>query len=90
MSLAFRENRAVLTGLLMKKNKWSVKQERRFELFADGNMKYYKANEWAGTFTLTKVSKARKISRFELEINFGAGQKNLLLAQVDLMSAPQK
>jgi len=50
MSLAFRENRPILSGLLLKKNKWSVKQERRFELYADGKIKYYKASEWAGTF----------------------------------------
>ena len=80
MSLAIRENRPVLSGLLMKKNKWSVKQERRFELFADGKMKYYKANEWAGTFQLTKTSKAIKISRFELEVKFGSAEKNLSLA----------
>ena len=73
MSLAFRENRPILAGLLLKKNKWSVKQERRFELYADGKIKYYKASEWAGTFELTKVSKARKVSRFDLEVAFGPG-----------------
>lgn len=90
MSLAFRENRPILAGLLLKKNKWSVKQERRFELFADGKIKYYKSSEWAGSFELTKQSVARKISGFELEVEFVPGKKKLNLSQVNLATAPQK
>ena len=31
----------ILTGLLLKKNRFFMKQERRFELFMDGTIKYF-------------------------------------------------
>ena len=31
----------ILTGLLLKKNRFYMKQERRFELYMDGSLKYF-------------------------------------------------
>jgi hypothetical protein len=42
ISLALQAGSAVLEGLLMKKNKWMMKQERKFLLYADGRITYFK------------------------------------------------
>ena len=52
----------------MKKNKWFMKQERRFKLYATGQIKYYKGQEEKGELMLSQDSKARKISRYEVEL----------------------
>ena len=68
MSLAIQNKQAVLEGLLLKKNKYFMKQERRFKLFATGEIKYYKGQEEKGCLMLSVDSKARKISRYEIEL----------------------
>ena len=46
-----------------------MKQERRFELYMDGTIKYFHNTEQKGTMELTGNSKARSLSRTEVEIN---------------------
>jgi hypothetical protein len=69
----------LLEGLLLKKNKWFMKQERLFRLFTTGHIKYFKGPEEKGTMILTKESKARKISKYEVEISLGKHHKAYVL-----------
>ena len=62
------DTEAVLTGILVKKNRYYMKQERRFELYKNGELKYFHNQEQKGVMKLSKGSKARKISRTEVEI----------------------
>lgn len=39
---------------------------------------------------LSKESKARKISKYEVEISLNKGQKSYILLQIELASAPMK
>ncbi len=80
----------MLEGLLLKKNKWFMKQERLFKLFTTGHLKYFKGSDEKGTMILTKESKARKISKYEVEIFLSKGHKSYVLLQVELASAPLK
>ena len=52
MSMAIKKGQPILEGNLLKKNRWFMKQERRFMLFAAGEIKYYKGNEEKGTMIL--------------------------------------
>ena len=45
-----------MKGTLLKKNKFMSKQARVFELYANGEMKYYKDSEYKGSITLLKDS----------------------------------
>ena len=70
--MAQRKGECILEGMLLKKNQWFMKQERTFKLFPTGEIKYYKtdgAKEQCGTFNLTVSAKARKISRYEVELS---------------------
>ena len=49
----------ILTGLLLKKNRFFMKQERRFELYMEGSIKYFHDKSQKGTMELTKNSQAR-------------------------------
>ena len=60
-----QSDRPLLSGLLIKKNRYFMYQERRFELFIDGRIKYYHLGKEKGMLTLTKESKARKVGRRE-------------------------
>lgn len=88
--MAKKKGDPILEGNLLKKNKWFMKQERRFKLFANGDIKYYKGQEEKGIMKLQKSSTARKISRYEVEITLHAGHKSYILLQVDLATAPPK
>lgn len=66
---------AVLEGNLLKKNKWFMKQERRFKLYATGELKYYKGQEEKGCLVLTKDSMARKISKQEVELTLNKSHR---------------
>jgi hypothetical protein len=41
-SIALKKGTPVLEGLILKKNKWLMKQLRRFKLYANGDLKYFK------------------------------------------------
>jgi hypothetical protein len=69
----------ILTGLLLKKNRFYMKQERRFELFIEGEIRYYENTELKGTMVLCPNSKARSLSRTEVEIVLPTNKKNYLL-----------
>jgi len=49
MSIALKKGTPLLEGILIKKNRWFMKQERRFKLFANGEIKYFKGQEEKGT-----------------------------------------
>ncbi len=67
-----------------------MKQERLFKLFTTGQIKYYKGTEEKGTMILGKDSKARKISKYEVEISLNKTHKSYILLQVELATAPMK
>lgn len=69
----------MLEGLLLKKNRWMMKQERRFKLYATGEIKYFKDQELKGSMQLSKDSSARKISRNEVEVKLNAVHKTYIL-----------
>ena len=89
MSIALTAGTPILEGLLIKKNKWRMKQERRFFLYADGRVTYFKDLEQKGTMNLTKDSKARKVNRYELEVTLPALKRTYILLQGDLNKMPQ-
>ena len=90
MSIALQAGTPVLVGNLLKKNKWFMKQEREFRLYADGRLEYYKETEKKGSMELTRDSKARKVSRYEVEVTLPARKKTYILMQADLTKVPQK
>lgn len=63
-----KDGKPVLAGKLLKRNRWFMQQERKFELFANGDLKYFKGSDHKGTMVLTKRSKARKTGRTDFEI----------------------
>ena len=69
----------VLEGNLLKKNKWYMKQERRFKLYADGRITYFKETEKKGEINLTKDSRARKVSRYEVELSIPSAKRIYIL-----------
>ena len=80
----------ILTGLLLKKNRFFMKQERRFELFMEGEIRYYHNTELKGTMTLTGDARARALNRTEVEIVLPAHNKNYLLVAQDPSKVPPK
>lgn len=91
LSTALVSGAVVLEGILLKKNKWYMKQERRFKLYANGQLKYFKDSEQKGTMELTKDSSCKKISRYEIEITLPErGNKKYVLLQNDLTKCPVK
>ena len=56
-----------------------MKQERRFELYIEGEIRYYHNTDLKGTMVLTPDAKARSLSRTEVEIVLPANDKNYLL-----------
>lgn len=80
----------VLTGLLLKKNRFYMKQERRFELYMEGYIKYFQNTEQKGEMALTPDARARALNRTEVEITLPSHKKNYLLVQQDLAKCPAK
>lgn len=80
----------ILTGLLLKKNRFFMKQERRFELYMDGTIKYFQNTSMKGTMDLTADAKARALSRTEVEIVLPANDKNYVLVAQDPSKCPPK
>ena len=56
-----------------------MKQERRFFMYADGRISYFKDLELKGTMNLTKDSTARKVNRYELEVTLPAKKRTYIL-----------
>lgn len=69
----------ILTGLLLKKNRFWIKQERRFELFMEGYIRYYENTKLKGEMKLSPDAKAVFLSRTEVEITLPSHKKNYLL-----------
>ena len=80
----------ILTGLLLKKNRFFMKQERRFELFLEGQIKYFHNTSQKGTMELTPEARARQLNRTEVEIVLPANNKNYLLVAQDPSKCPPK
>lgn len=80
----------VLEGLLLKKNRFYMKQERRFELYMDGVIKYFAGTEQKGTMELTPNSQCRALNRTEIEIQLPENEKNYLLLAQDPSKCPPK
>ena len=62
------DGQPILSGYLLKKNRYFMKQERRFELYANGDLKYYNGDQAKGDLKIVVGSKARKINRTEVEV----------------------
>lgn len=90
MSLAMSKGMPVLEGNLLKKNKWYMKQERRFKLYADGRITYFKETEKKGEIQLSKQCRARKVSRYEVELSTPNTKRTYILMQADLTTQPAK
>jgi hypothetical protein len=84
------DGKHVLTGNLLKKNKFFMKQERTFFLFPDGKLKYFDGPKHKGTMQLTKKSKARKVAKTDFEISLPDAGKTYFLLQKDTKSIPPK
>uniref|UniRef100_A0A7S3HVN4 Uncharacterized protein n=1 Tax=Favella ehrenbergii TaxID=182087 RepID=A0A7S3HVN4_9SPIT len=80
----------ILTGLLLKKNRFWIKQERRFELYMEGFIRYFENTKVKGEMKLTPGAKAVHLSRTEVEITLPENKKNYLLVQQDLSKCPAK
>lgn len=80
----------ILTGLLLKKNRFFMKQERRFELYMDGTIKYFHNTEQKGTMQLSVDAKAKSLSRTEVQINLPQNDKHYVLVAQDPSKCPPK
>jgi len=58
----------ILTGLLLKKNRFWLKQERRFELYMEGFIRYFENTKQKGEMQLTPDARAVMLSRTDCEI----------------------
>ena len=67
-----------------------MKQERKFFVFGDGKITYFKELEKKGEIQLTKNSTVRKINRYEVELTTPETQRVYTLLQCDLTKVPQK
>lgn len=77
-------------GNILKKNRYFMQQERKFELYANGDLKYFHGIELKGIMVLTKRSKARKVSKTDFEIVLPDAGKTYKLIQVDQKKCPPK
>ena len=53
----------ILVGQLVKQNRYSMKQERRFQLYTDGQIKYYHGDTQKGLLILTCSSWMKMINK---------------------------
>ena len=91
MSYAIKQGMPVLEGNLLKKNRFFMKQERRFKLYATGHLKYFSGQEEKGCLQLDETSVARKISKYEVELTLNKKhRKTYIFLQVELQKAPPK
>lgn len=67
-----------------------MKQERRFELYMDGVIKYFAATEQKGTMELTARARCRALNRTEVEIELPENDKNYLLLAQEPSKCPPK
>ena len=65
-----------------------MKQERRFELFMNGEIKYYKNKDHKGTLILIKGSKARKVGRSEATLRIPGTKKDYVFLSKDPTKCP--
>jgi hypothetical protein len=49
-----------MAGIMLKKNKFFMKQERNFYLYLNGELKYFKGEEQKGTMKLVPGKRAYK------------------------------
>lgn len=80
----------ILKGNLLKKNKFYIKQERRFELFMEGYIKYYDGDSLKGTMELTPNARCQRQNRTEAEILLPENRKNYHLVASDPSKCPPK
>jgi len=80
----------VLIGNMLKKNRYFMQQERKFELYANGEIKYFHGTEQKGMMVLCNKSRARKVSKASFEIMLPDAGKTYILIQCDLKKCPPK
>lgn len=56
-----------------------MQQERKFELYANGDLKYFHGIEQKGIMILTKKAKARKVSKNSFEVLLPEAGKTYVL-----------
>ena len=84
------EGEPILTGYLIKKNRYLMKQERKFTLFANGDLKYYHEDKEKGSLNIVKGSKARKINRTEVEVAIPGAKKVYVLLGKEPSKCPPR
>jgi hypothetical protein len=73
-----------MTGNLCKKNWYGNKQVRYFELYRNGEMKYYKdVKDYKGSITLSHSSKVIKIAKTTIKVQCSKKLKDYILMQPD-------
>ena len=80
----------MLAGQLIKKNRYTMKQERRFELYWDGHLKYFDNKSEKGSLTLTNDSHARKVGRDEVYLSVAGVKKDYVLVRKEPLKCPLK
>eukprot|EP00347_Sterkiella_histriomuscorum_P019665 403340754 len=81
MTSEFTMEDIVCRGYLLKKNRWFQKQCRFFQLFKNGDLKYFKDYKYKGKITLTKDTKILKAGRNSIDIP--QAEKTYTLIEVD-------
>lgn len=72
----------VCKGFLLKKNRWFNKQIRYFQLYANGELKYYKdIRKYKGKITLAKNTNVVKTGKNQMEIPLN--NKSYILLELD-------
>ena len=82
--------RPILAGLLIKRNRYYMYQERNFELFKNGQLKYTNlTGEELGTLLLSKHTKVLKVGRNQAQLRI-PGLKDYNLIGKELSKCPDK
>lgn len=71
----------ILIGNLVKQNRYAMKQERRFELYTDGQIKYYQGETQKGLLILTHSSWLKMISKNQAQLHIPGMNKDYIFKQ---------
>ena len=84
------DGKPILIGKILKKNKFFMQQERKFELYPNGDLKYFNGIQQKGMMQLTKKSKVRKTGKIDFEIVLPEVGKTYKMIQLDAKKMPPK
>ena len=80
----FMQTKCIFKGNLVKKNWYGNKQLRFFELYGNGEMKYYKdMKDYKGNITLGPDTMVRKTAKTTVTIHCEKRKKDFVLIQPD-------